>query len=312
MLKDININENVDGYYLLQRCEMKVTKNGSNYLDLNLGDRSEMISGKCWSVPDHVLANMDKLLDGSFVYVKGTIEEYNGNRQMRVAFIRPISDSEKFNKRDLIPIVEENPVELIKEIKDTIDSIIDEDIRKICLTVLNENKKDIATAPAAQSVHHSEIGGLALHICEMLRVGKAIIGIFPHINRDYLLAGIFLHDIGKIREMKRNNVGLVSDYTNEGKLLGHIVICVSYVDEIGKKLGISSEKYLPLEHMILSHHDKPEYGSPKSPMFIEAEMLHYCDMISSRANIFYHATKDIESGTFGMKHFALGCQPYRI
>lgn len=312
MLKDVNINESIDGYFLLQKCDVKISKNNTYYLDLMLGDKTEMISGKCWSIPDHIIENLEDLVDGSFVYIKGTVDEYNGNRQMKVAFIRPVSENEKFNKRDLIPIVDENPIELTKEIKETIMSITDDDIRNICLTIFSENKKEIATVPAAESVHHSEIGGLALHTCEMLRMGKSILSNFPYMNRDYLLAGIFLHDIGKIREMKRNKVGLVSDYTDEGKLLGHIVICVSYIEDVANRLKVPYEKYLPLQHMVLSHHDKPEYGSPKPPMFVEAQMLHLCDMISAQANIYYNSTKDLDSGEFGPRNFALGCQPYKL
>lgn len=308
-LVDYSEGEPISGHFLIQSTQVKVTKNNSAYIDCVITDNSASYPAKLWSIPIEMDTEAIKAAD--FVYITGQVELYNEKPQIRLTFVRPTANDEQFNKRDLIPIVD-NPMELVVEIAETIKGIPDSDIRILLQKIFNDNKKNFGICPAAKSVHHAKIGGLALHICEMLRVAKALCDIFPCVNRSYLLAGVILHDFGKIREMQRNSIGLVDDYTREGKLLGHIVIGVSYIAEVGKEIDTPSDKILNLQHLILSHHGKPEFGSPKAPMCIEAEFLNYCDLISSRANMYMEATKDIESGEFAPKLFALGIEPYKI
>lgn len=308
-LIDYEEGEALNGYFLIQNPQVKITKKNTNYLDCVITDTSASLPAKLWSIP--IEMDIEALKEATFVYLSGTVELYNESPQIRIGFIKKAGDQEPIDKKALIPMVDD-PMGLVKEIIETVKGVPDDDIRSLLQKIIEDNKSDFIKSPAAKSVHHHKIGGLALHICEMLRIAKALADIFPEINRSYLFAGVILHDIGKIREMSRNSIGLVDGYTTEGKLLGHIIIGINYVDKIGRELNIPSEKITVLQHMILSHHNKPEHGSPKTPMCIEAEFLHYCDMISSRADIYREATRDVNSGEFASKIFALGLEPYKI
>ena len=139
----------------------------------------------------------------------------------------------------------------------------------------------------------------------MLRIGKSLVGIYPFINRDLLYAGIILHDIGKINEMVSDENGSVSDYTPEGKLLGHITQEIVELELVGQSLGTDPEVLMMLKHMILSHHYQPEFGSPKRPMFPEAELLHHIDMIDARMYTMEQALNRVEPGTFTEPNWSL-------
>lgn len=304
---DYKEGEKIEGHFLIQNAQVKVTSKNSPYLDCVITDNSASVSSKLWSIP--IEMDVEAIKESDFVYLTGTIEIYKDNPQIRIGFIRPVYQDEKFEKRELVPIVDD-PIGLFREIVETVKGVPDDDIRNLLQKIIVDNKEDIIKSPAAKSVHHSKIGGLALHICEMLRVAKALIDIFPIVNKSYLIAGVILHDIGKIKEMKRNSIGLVEDYTAQGKLIGHIVLATLYINEVGKELSVPEEKIMMLEHLILSHHGEPEFGSPKPPMSLEAEFLHYCDMISSRADIYREALKDVEKGSFASKIYALGIEPY--
>lgn len=308
-LKEYLENEEICGFFLLQSPQIKTTKRDTAYLDCVLTDNSASLPAKLWSIPLEM--NTEDVKAASFVYVTGTVEKYQDNLQVKLTFIRPSYEGEKFDKKALIPIVD-NPIGLVKEIAETSKGIPDDDIRRLVQKVILDNKSNLAICPAAKSVHHDKVGGLALHICEMLRVTNSLLDIFPFVNRSYLLAAVILHDIGKIDEMSRNDVGMVDDYTTKGKLIGHIVIGINYIGNLGRELNVPEEKILNLQHMILSHHGKAEYGSPVPPKCIEAEFLNYCDLISSRADIYREATKDLDHGEFGTRLYALGFEPYKM
>lgn len=310
-LSEYKEGEEIKGYFLSKNLQVKMSRNNTAYLDLLVVDNSACIPAKMWNIPARV--NLEELKASSFIYIVGKVELYNENRQINLSFIRNANEKDNFDKRLLIPTVDEDPKELYMEIKTTIDSISDNDLRNLLGTIFEEKQDLFMVSPAAITVHHSRIGGLVLHTCEMLRVAKSLCEIFPIVNRNYLLTGVILHDIGKLEEMKRNNVQMVEDYTIEGKLLGHIILGITYVHDVGNRLGIPAEKIVKLEHLILSHHGKPEYGSPKVPMSVEAAFLNYCDQISSTYNIYYELIKDLKSGELGDKNFFLGnIEPFKF
>jgi 3'-5' exoribonuclease len=164
--------------------------------------------------------------------------------------------------------------------------------------ILNIYKDKLEFYPAAKSNHHSIRGGLLYHIQRMLAASKALCDIYKNVSTDLLYTGVILHDIAKIEEMNSNELGIVTEYSKEGELLGHITIGVNIVHEAGKELGLDPEAVLAVKHMILSHHYEADFGSPKKPCFIEAELLHYIDMIDARVYDMEKAIKDIEKGTF--------------
>ena len=184
---------------------------------------------------------------------------------------------------------------MIGEINTTIDAFANEDIKKLTKAIFEDKTKVLSYFPAAKSNHHALKGGLLYHTYSMLQIGKSLTPLYPFLNADLLYSGIILHD-----------------YTEEGKLLGHIVTEIVEIDQYGQKLGVSEEVLLLLKHMILSHHYEAEYGSPKKPMFPEAELLHHIDIIDARMNTMEKVQNSLEPGAFSEKIWGLdGIQLYR-
>ena len=165
--------------------------------------------------------------------------------------------------------------------------------------------------PAATRLHHAERSGLLHHTSTMLRMADAVCGIYDQLDSDLLAAGVILHDLCKITEIRADASGVAIDYSREGQLLGHIVRGVSELDKACEALSIREETRLMLEHMILSHHDLPEYGSPKPPMFPEAEVLHILDLLDARMFEMDSALKNVAPGTFTERIWSLERRLYR-
>jgi 3'-5' exoribonuclease len=170
--------------------------------------------------------------------------------------------------------------------------------------------EDLTWFPAAQRMHHAERSGLLHHTTDMLRLARAMLEVYPWLNRDLLLAGVIIHDLGKMEELKSDPTGNVSDYTREGQLLGHLVLGIKNLNRTAERLGIRGEPVILLEHMLLSHHGESEYGSPKAPMFPEAEALHWIDMTDARMNTMKSAADKTPEGAFSEKIFSLDRRVY--
>ena len=168
--------------------------------------------------------------------------------------------------------------------------------------MLNKYRKEFSTFPAAISNHHDFVSGLAYHVYTMLRVGESLCDIYETLDRNLLYAGIILHDIGKVKELS----GAVNTtYTVEGNLIGHIVIATEEITKIAEELNIEGEDVMLLKHLILAHHGKLEYGSPKTPMIPEAEILHMIDNIDARVLMMNKHIQNAEKGTFTQRVFPL-------
>ena len=168
--------------------------------------------------------------------------------------------------------------------------------------MLKQHREAFLVYPAATKNHHDYVSGLLDHVVSMLRLGKAIAELYPSLNKDLLYAGIILHDVGKVVELS-GPVGTV--YTPAGNLLGHITIMVNEIAMAAKELGIEGEEVVLLQHMVLSHHGKEEWGSPKRPMLKEAEILHYIDNIDAKMNMLNRALSKAEPGEFTERLFPL-------
>ncbi|WP_218070344.1 3'-5' exoribonuclease YhaM family protein [Desulfuribacillus alkaliarsenatis] len=195
---------------------------------------------------------------------------------------------------------------MYKKIMQYVAAMGDSELEALVSKILEESKEKLLYYPAAQKNHHSIRGGLLYHIMTMLRTGESLSQIYSNINRDLLYAGIILHDMSKLEEMDANKLGIVSDYTVEGHLLGHIVQGIKRVDRVADELGVCQEKSLLIQHMILAHHNVPEFGSPKPPMIPEAELLHYIDMIDSRMYDMDKALSSTEEGALSERVWSLG------
>jgi len=158
----------------------------------------------------------------------------------------------------------------------------DVDLKKLCLRVLEDQREKLMYYPAASKNHHAELAGLLYHMKRMLMTAERICEVYRNLNRDLVVAGVIIHDIEKLNEIEADTLGMASGYSFEGQLLGHLVQGIKSIDRLAEELGIGTEKTIMLEHMILSHHYEPDFGSPKKPLFPEAEILHYLDMIDAR------------------------------
>jgi len=302
-ITDLEVGDRVDCFFIVKRVDLKTTNSkDKKYLDFIFGDKTGEISAKLWEVP---LEMEDMFTESDLVKVRGTVTSYMNNTQFKVERIRLSAPEDNVNPE---AFVESAPLEntfMLEEIHGYIRAIRDQDIREVVMAVVTEKKDKLMYYPAAKRNHHAIRSGLLYHILTMLKLGERIAGIYPAVNTDLLFAGIILHDLEKINEMDSSELGIVSEYTIEGNLLGHITLGVKNVDRVCDRLKVPDEKRMLLQHMILSHHYEPEYGSPVKPMFLEAELLHHIDMIDARIFDFSLAVRDVEPGSFSESIFSL-------
>ncbi|MBR5340917.1 MAG: HD domain-containing protein [Erysipelotrichaceae bacterium] len=298
-VKDFNEGERIDTNLLISQLVRGTTNSGSPYLSLVLQDCTKSIEAKLWDVKPELEKQLEvgKVYDFDIEVIK-----YKNNLQAKVLKVLPIPQSDI--KMD--DFVFRSPVDkdtLRNSIQEGISLINNEKLAKIVSGALNYYANDVYEYPAAAKIHHNFIGGLATHTAGMIKVAVALCNVYPSLDRDYLLAGVILHDLGKIEELSSP---VVTEYTKEGKLLGHISIMDARLLQIGKELGLEdSEELLLVRHMILSHHGQYEFGSPVRPETLEAEMLNLIDNIDARVNTIDKALSEVKEGEFTGKIFAL-------
>lgn len=309
-IKSVKKGQDYLGFLFIKSQMTKTATNGSRYFNMILNDADfDEIDGKKWDVKPE---DETVFTNGKLVKIKGKVQEFNNRLQLIVEKMRLADESDEVDIDDYIETVPVDIDEMIGFVNDTIDAFKNDDIRIITHKVFNDQTQHLTYFPAAKKHHHAIKGGLLFHLYSMLRIGKSLAGIYPFINRDLLYAGIILHDIGKINEMVSDENGSVSDYTPEGKLLGHITQEIVALEMVGQELGTDTECLMLLKHMILSHHHEPEYGSPKRPMFPEAELLHHIDMIDARMYTLEQAINRVEPGNFTEPNWSLdGISLYR-
>ncbi len=304
-VSDLKKDKEVIDFFMIKSVSVKTGSTGKPYLDVVLGDRTGEINGKKWDVgaSDHLLKEKD------IVKIIATVNEFNSQLQLKIQRIRKalpetIPD-DVMDMGDFVKAAPEDPDEMYNYIMDTCLSFEDDDYRALCRKALEDNKEKLMYYPAASKNHHAELGGLLYHTKRMLMNGERVCEVYKNLSRDLLLAGVIMHDMQKLFEIDADTDGMSSGYSFEGQLLGHIVMGVKYVDELSLKLNIGTEKRIMMEHMILSHHYEPEYGSPKKPLFPEAEVLHYLDILDARMYDMEEALKNTEPGGFSDRVWTL-------
>ena len=292
------VGEPVDHFLLIKQANKSVTTMGKPFMTLILQDKSGSIEAKLWDTGEEQ-ENLYKA--GEIVRVGGEIHDYRGKLQLRIKAIRPINGNEGISVVDLVPSSETPKEELFEQLMQFFFEIKNPKISRITRHLIKENQEALMTYPAATKNHHDYASGLLDHVVSMLKLGKSIADLYPTLNRDLLYAGIILHDIGKVVELS----GPIStSYTVTGNLLGHISIMVTEIAKAADALQIEEEVLL-LQHMVLSHHGKEEWGSPKKPMIQEAEMLHYIDNIDAKMNMLKRALGKTAPGEFTERLFPL-------
>ena len=306
-LSDIKRDDRFEGYLIVRSAEQRASANGKNYLDMTLADKSGSINAKMWD------GTVQPPLAGSIVKVRATGNEFNGRMQLRVEKIRAAESRDQVDMSALIPCAPRDPNEMLGEVVRAADHIADPDLRRITCELLDRAGDKLLTFPAAKQMHHAERSGLLHHTTTMLRAANAIMSVYPQLNASLLIAGVIVHDLAKIDEMDADTLGLVSDYSVDGKLIGHIVRGVVNIQLAAEKTKANPGKALLLQHMVLSHHGIPEYGCPLAPKFPEAEVLNTIDTLDARLYEMDEALSRAIPGGFSEKVWGLdNRQLYRI
>lgn len=275
---DLQADQPVTSFFLVCDKEIRTGSTGRSYLRLELGDRTGTIEARMWEKFEELAESFER---DHFVKVQGRIEEYRGRPQLIVDRIRRAPDSE-IDLADFFPHTAEDVEALHGELRGHVAAMFDPWLRRLLESILDDSELSarLKRAPAAKTMHHAWLGGLIEHIAGLCRLCKVVAGHYPETNLDLLLTGAILHDIGKIEELSyERSLG----YTGEGQLLGHIVQGLAMA---GRKMeaiaGFPPALRALVEHLIISHHGRYEFGSPKLPAFREALMLHYLDDLDSK------------------------------
>ena len=304
---ELQAGDDIEGFYLLNDPVIRTSTNGKPYLAAKLSDSSGSIDLKFWDYSG-TIGTEDS---GSIVKIRGTVSEYRGTLQLTANRIRLAGGEDVYDESALIPVAPIQAGETIRDIRAMIDSLTDEDLKAVCRWMLREYEQDLLRIPAAKSIHHGFIHGLLMHTHNMMRTADFLAGVYRGVvDRDFLLAGTFLHDIGKIYEFDLTPLGLVKEYSFEGQLLGHLVIGADMVSRACDELGVERGKSVLLQHMLLSHHGTPEHGAAVVPKTAEADLLSYIDLIDSRMEIYRETLEDLRPGEFSDNLFALGKKIY--
>lgn len=271
-------NQTITSHFVVAVKQVKSKKNGELYLSLMLADRTGQLQANMW---DNVGDTISSFEQDDFIKVKGILHKYNGRWQITVHKIRKLGESE-IDYSDYLPKTSKDVDQLWKTLSDYVESFQNQWLKSLLHEFMSDEALVAAykNAPAAKTLHHAFVGGLLDHVVSLFTVCDLASRNYPQINRDLLLAGAFLHDIGKLYELTYQRS---ISYTTKGQLLGHMIIELEMLHEKLTRLpGFPDELKILLEHMIISHHGQYEFGSPKLPMFPEALMLHYLDDLDSK------------------------------
>lgn len=282
LINTLTNQEEFVGYYLLKELEVKQT-NGTppkDYFDIVLGDSSGQLSAKYWDVKP---MEKETIFPMDLVKVQGVAHVYRERLQVKIMKIRKVTDEDGVSITDFIRAAPVLPVDLLFTIKQAIESINDTEMRTIVNYCVTKVEGKLMHYPAAKMHHHAFYAGLAYHIVRMLELGEFICKQRPFLNADLIKAGIILHDIAKTEEMTAE-LGIVKEYSIQGKLLGHISMASNWITEaaIRSEIDQQSEKIICLQHMVLSHHNLGEWGSPVQPQMAEAVALHFIDAMDAK------------------------------
>lgn len=297
-VKDLKSGMEFIDFFMVKSIDIRVGSNHKQYLDIHLADKTGEVNGKKWDVGPDEEPQLSAIKPGQLVKVKAQVSEWQGMTQLRILRIRKSQDRDSLLMSDFIKTAPEDSQAMFDFLLHKAEEIKDKDFRCVAVKLLKDNRERLLYYPAAAKNHHAEYGGLLWHMKRMLMTGDAIASIYTFLNRDLIRTGVIIHDMEKLNEIDADRNGMASGYSKKGQLLGHIIQGIVAVDSFAKENAVPAEKALLLEHMILSHHYEPEFGSPKKPMFPEAEILHYIDMIDARMYDMEEAVKGTASGSF--------------
>ena len=282
------------GFLLIRSASLKTDVKGSKYYDMELSDAYAQMDAKLWNATE----DMDFIQNYAIVKIAARVDTWKEKLQLKIDKIRPAVEEDGVDLSQFVRSAPRDAQQMRQELFDTVETISDAEMKALVGKMLADRKEKILYYPASQRLHHCVRGGLLQHTTTMLQAAKALLPVYPNLDRDLLLSGVILHDLCKMEEIDAMELGIAEDYTKRGKLIGHINQGVEAIGQAGREVGMEEETILLLQHMVLSHHDEPEFGSPKRPMFIEAEMLHHLDILDARMYDFTQAVSGVEEGSF--------------
>ena len=291
----------LDQVFLIRQKDLRTTKNGDFYITMELVDKTGQVQARMWQANETIYGSIP--VDG-FLHVKGRCEDYRGNLQVVVDACRPIA-SDRVDLADFLPISGNDIEQMWSELLEILRTIQDRHIRLLIKKFVEDTTlvASYKRTPAAMAMHHPFVGGLLEHTLNLARAAKALLPLYPKVNADLVLAGVFLHDIGKTAELTSD---VTINYTDRGMLVGHITIAALWIQEKAAQIAAELGEPFPqrtldlLQHLVLAHHGEHNYGSPKLPMIPEAFFLHYIDNLDAKLWMTLHAVEcdPDKDGTF--------------
>ncbi len=279
-----------DQVYRIQQKDLRTTTSGSLYIHAVLADGSGQMLGRMWNASQEIY---DSIPEGGLLMVRGRVENYKGNRQFILDGVKTVEPG-MFDPADFLPRTRHDADAMWAEVKGILRSIENRDLLALIGKYINDPEfaRDFRRAPAAITFHHAYLGGLVEHTRNLLRLAHVVCPLYPQISRDLVIAGVFLHDAGKTRELTYD---ANFEYTPGGQLLGHIVQGVLMLRDRIAELELETGQPFPadielaLQHIIVSHHGKFEFGSPRLPAIAEAIVVHYLDNLDAKVNMVFDA-----------------------
>jgi 3'-5' exoribonuclease len=293
--------ETVNHFLIVRKWELRLTKTNKQYLAIEVGDRSCSIASNMW---DNFESIYPSVKCGDIIKIAGTIDDYQGIPQLKINRIRTLKPDEVISPIDFMAKSKRDLAVMKKEFTDRIEQIRDSRLRTLIKNIFTEvNFEKFSSAPAGKSWHHSYIHGLLEHTLEIIRICDLMADIHPDVNRDLLICGAMLHDFGKTEELRFDSV---FEYTDKGKLLGHIVISAMKINEEAEKIpGFPEDLKNCLIHLVLSHQGKLEFASPVVPKTVEAIILYQADELSAKTNAYKSAVSEIKGDAKWTKYLSL-------
>lgn len=282
LINTMKVKDEFTGFYLLKELEVKQTNAvpAKEYFDIVLADSTGQVPAKNWDISSY---DKETFFPMDLVKVQGIVQSYRDKLQVKIVKMRKATDEDGVSITDFLKAAPIRPIDLVHTIQQTVQSIHNEQIQNIVSYCVGKVEEKLMHYPAAKTYHHAYFAGLAYHIVRMLEIGEFLCKQRPFLNADLIKAGIILHDIAKPEEMIAQ-LGIVSDYSDRGKLIGHIVLASNWIVEaaIHYNIPLDSELVLALQHIVLAHHNLPEWGSPVQPQMAEAVALHHIDALDAK------------------------------
>jgi 3'-5' exoribonuclease len=272
--------DQIKSVYFCSAKSSAISKAGKIFLNMKVSDRTGEMVARVFDGAEEIGA---RFIGGDFIYVEGRINSFNGQLQMIIRDATRL-DPKELNPQDFLPASQKDPKAMEAALRRLIDSIEHEQLRALCVAALDDPQigPRYMKAPAARSMHHFYLHGLLEHSLSMAMLADSVAGHFTNVDRDMLITACVFHDIGKIYEMDHD---VAIDYSDAGKLIGHINIGMMIVEQLAEKIdGFPIEKKRLLEHIILSHHGTREFGSPVLPATVEAHIVHHLDNLDAKTN----------------------------